>query len=131
MVMTAPVETVETPVEVPVKPLEVNTPLKVSEALRLGAMDTKQVFGKIGDLESTTCALGAVYHGFGFEGYGAAMQSLNREMARVIIPCGGTTGLFGKPCRSENTLMNVVIHMNDQHKMPREKIADYIESLGF
>lgn len=117
MVITAPVETVETPV------IEVSTPLRLSEALRLGAMGTKQTFGRLGDLRNTACAIGAVYHGFGFNGYDAESMELNRIISAVTVACGG--------CDWNSSLSATIVHMNDAHKMPREKIADYIESLGF
>lgn len=122
MVMTVE-EITAAPVEI--APQEVSTPLKLSEALRLGAMVTRQVFGQIGDLKETTCAIGAVYKGFGFDGSDTGGQMLSKELNQINVKCPDNS-----VC-SQGSLEGVIIHLNDQHHWPRENIATWLEGLGF
>lgn len=112
------------PSTTPPSPLkETANPLKLSEALRLGAMATKQVFGRLGNLEET-CAIGAANLGYGENPESQSVFAiLSHAKADPCHLCDGGRGM--------NNMANLIIHMNDDHKVPREQIADYLESKGF
>lgn len=118
-VETAPVTT----------PIEVVTPIKPSEAIRLGCLTTRQYFGSWGQLAPDgtveACALGAMSIGYGD---GKADDD-------PWVPADGTaTDRFW---RTTNTLPCPVCGvgfavecLNDDHRWSRERIADWLEGLG-
>ena len=115
-VMTAPVT--EAPAETPTH--EQTKPLKLSEAIRLGAMSTKQAFATWGDQEST-CAIGAAQVALGLHpGDGDRLNRMLKDAAIVDLPCG----------HHERPLGQAIIHLNDADRWPRERIASWLEGLG-
>ena len=114
MTLTAPPIT-----EAPATP-EATKPLKLSEAIRLGAMMTEQTFGEFGD-DDRTCAIGAAQKALGLpvSDNGPLLHLLHARSAAA--PCGhGSTWSVG----------GLIIHLNDDDRWPREKIADWLEGLG-
>lgn len=106
--------------------------LKLSEAIRLGAMLKPQAFGKafvfvkFGELGS--CALGAAEDAINGPIYeasdGGAKQlevyerySLNKQ--RRDCPS----------CDRPGRLSDVIVHLNDDHQWTRERIADWVETI--
>ena len=117
-------QTIESPPEI-AAPAETRTPLKLSEALRLGAMSTEQTFGSLGDSEHT-CALGAIMLGFGLP-WNSDQSVPNGEFGELLdshmVPCQTH---WNRP----ESLTTAIFHLNDESQWPREKIADWLESLG-
>lgn len=115
-------ETLTTPApttEAPATP-EKTKPLKLSEAIRLGAMMTEQTFGEFGD-DERTCAIGAAQKALGLPV--SAMGPLNDLL--------GSRGAK-EPCDHPYawSVGALIMHLNDDDKWPREKIADWLETLG-
>jgi len=97
-------------------------PLKLSEAIRFGAMVTSQAFGNWGD-EHETCGLGAAQVGFGDEPDGNGVLMWILDHFGTIMECPRCPTLTP-------TVKVLVMHMNDDHRVPREKIADYLAEFG-
>lgn len=126
MTLTLPrVETKSAPVEKITKP-------KFSELIRLGSLNTEQAFEVYCDIkQKNACALGAGLLAGG-------MNPLN--------PAGTYTGMYNFmagyglfrqaqwPCEhapeANNSFYNVITHLNDVDRWPRERIADWAESQG-
>ena len=95
--------------------------MKLSEAIRLGSMLHPQGFGKFHAHNETheivaSCALGAAEDA----GY-SIMESYNR-IDIFACPRHGCGSCF-------INLGELIVHMNDIHRMSRERIADHIESI--
>jgi len=113
------------------RPIETVPALKLSEALRLGAMHTRQAFGVMTDGRGAYCAIGTIWLAMG-------------------LPVGSDDGLSEGPhwmfCHHEMDLApfryegcfhcldldvaDLVMHLNDYHSMPRNQIADLLEGAG-
>lgn len=127
---------VETPVETPVETLPVAP--RLSEALRYGQMNTEQGFGRFVDSRGRMCALGTIWHGMGYnvtnEGVGKFVLDhpewgflLDEIDTRPLL-----AGICIEPCPrgKARTLADCVIHLNDDHHMPRNEIADRLSQFG-
>lgn len=133
------------------KTLEQTKPLKLSEALRFGAMGTTQTFSKLGDTDAgTACGVGAVFVGLGYQFSGPnsvgnviaahpelrVLQTPVRLIGRMPEMCVEHRG-FRRPddfhasysSHGEN-ILDAIIHLNDDHHLPREQIASWLEGLG-
>lgn len=123
---------IETPPIVKSTPEKV-TPLKVSEALRLGAMVSKQMKGSLkGKIhgEVYACAVGAAGIGFGWKrGFYTKFEKLTLDDVNYSCPVDDLAR--HAPGYHRGSLKDVVIHMNDVHRLPREWIADWLESVGY
>jgi hypothetical protein len=117
--MTATAPATEAPVETPTR--EQTKPLKLSEAIRLGAMATQQTFGAWGNTEHT-CAIGAAQVALGVTpGDGDRLNQLLRSGPVVELPC------LHEEARPVG---DGIIHLNDTDHWPRERIAGWLETLG-
>ena len=111
-------------IEIQTRPVtEQVTPLKLSEALRLGAMTTEQTFGVM-ERNGRYCAVGTILHAMGLP--------LDWKLLRG---CGPSEGLFQQNClscghHSQAFLIDLIVHLNDFHRLPREEIADLLEQAG-
>lgn len=121
--------------EAPVKlPLETVTPIRPSEAIRLGMLTHPiQSFGHIGS-GNTACALGAMAVGYGDEEARNGYVSLAGKMPLYLDPpcrCDNrdTLHLFGRSAEQWHAL-DAVWHLNDSHRWARESIADWLEQQG-
>lgn len=133
-VLDAPVA--PAPAETPARELEAPKPLKLSEAMRLGAMSTTQVIGKLGRVsggEGEACGIGAVLAGLGYEFEGVEWNSMlasHRELKALTVPVSAAKIAGCRHSGIGTTVVDAIIHMNDKHQMPRNQIADRLESLG-
>lgn len=95
--------------------------MKLSEAIRLGAMLKPQGFGHGSGYPhaSATCALGAAYEA---SDCGAGWASLEKR-----FPVVNALPLKCPTCGKANPGM--VPHLNDDHRWTREQIADWVESI--
>jgi hypothetical protein len=105
-------------------PIETVTPMKQSEALRLGCLIApNQLTDAFFDQRhESACAYGAMALGFGHGWNLKAADSLfiGDAMDYRFCPnerCGAVTG-------------SMPAHLNDFHGWPREKIADWLETQG-
>jgi hypothetical protein len=102
------------PVAVPVEP---TTPIKPSEAIRLGCLLAPvQAFGLYVDGEAR-CVIGTAALAYGEE---PAVTHIREGwwFLNVSCPADGCLSL-ARP-----------LHLNDTHRWTRERIADWLESLG-
>ena len=108
--------------------------LKLSDAMRLGAMLGPQVFGKLrsvvavklpnGDttIDEGTCAIGAVLEATGFEEN--SRQLVERWpwiLNLVACPACGDDA-------SHSDVLATIVQLNDSHLWTRERIADWLDT---
>lgn len=116
-------------------------PIRFSDAMRAGAVRTGQAFAMayLNDANSLkyTCAGGAVMFGL----YGRVPFDMYADLAELypnVISAPAKCPIGNCPVEVSEiftnqpafTVGNIVIHLNDAHKMPRMDIADWIDSLG-
>lgn len=111
-------------------PTETVTPLRPSEALRLGRLTRPlEIKGNLYDGKHGACALGAMREGFGLPET-ATPWGADADYAAIGLPA------FLPPCdciRSGNwwdSGTDAVWHMNDQHDWNTDQIASWLEGLG-
>ena len=105
--------------------------MRLSEAIRLGAMLKPQGFGAgsaiLNDV-SPTCALGAAADACGLEtGYHAYEKW--RFLGNAAPPCPGCGCDAAARDYCVSDIGDVVWHLNDEHKWTREAIADWVETI--
>lgn len=109
--------------------------MKLSEAIRCGAAETEQAFGKFlncDDGHVTCCALGAAAYCFGKD-----VPNLSCEIYYTIKEHVGVDLLddirVAHPIDEGSTgdLEGIIIELNDTHHWSREAIADWVESVGY
>jgi len=122
--MTLTLPAVETPVATPV---ETKTAPKISEALRLGAMSTKQAFNAFHPKPDKFCAMGTIMHAVGFENTETELMwefmGANCDVSPILRDCCASNPNF-------TTIWAAIIHLNDGHRMPRDQIADRLAAVG-
>lgn len=111
--------------------------MKLSEAIRLGAMLKPQTFGRIsgpvdgprlpGDVLGLrfalgTCALGAAYDA----GWLRQREDVGVHDAPMYCPA---CGQWSYADEVDALVNHIVMHLNDEHRWTREQIADWVESV--
>jgi hypothetical protein len=96
--------------------------MRLSEAIRLGAMLKPQYFGDFYGPEQTTCALGAA---------GDAIGTVFIDQEDVAAEWPWTQGDFVRcpgelECGECGNVLNTIPHLNDDHRWTRERIADWV-----
>jgi hypothetical protein len=94
--------------------------MKLSEAIRLGAMMGPQVFNQYGESDgSSSCAVGAalvaIQGSYSDQFYAAWPWSLLRYECPV--------------CNMAGNLFTVITRLNDEHRWTRERIADWVATI--
>lgn len=105
-------------------PIETVTPIRPSEAIRLGCLTTAQAFSDYGNGDAA-CAVGAMNIGFGLQNDAGDHLDDISHLHRGTTVCP-ETGQRGCPGRWHV----MVFHLNDDHRWSRERIADWLEGLG-
>jgi hypothetical protein len=102
--------------------------VKLSEAIRLGAMLTKQCFGKTGwrgrnGGELRTCALGSAHIAIGEKSGADTGKFFPVSNIPAFCPLGA--------CQHRGTkdVGGVIAHLNDEHRWTRERIADWVATI--
>ena len=100
------------------------SPLKLSEAIRLGSMIRPQVIGEF-FADGGSCALGAALEAIGV-GYGtydgdAPLDTVWPE----TWPDTWAVAACPECCRQSDAA-NIIAHVNDLHGWTREQIADWV-----
>ncbi len=96
------------------------TKLRLSEAMRLGAMLAPQGFGTFRNRIGATCALGAVAEAIG-----------GIEHLRLVYPILDRRAEYpvaDKAFYGGSSLFDTIVQLNDVHCWTRERIADWIEA---
>lgn len=134
--------TTEAPAQAPdqTTPAETQTTPRLSEALRYGQMNVDQSFGSFVDAQGKMCALGTIWYGMGYDvahnvgvgqfvmqypEWGFLLERINTKPLREEV-CGP----FYRCNSAYANLAGVVMHWNDDHKMPRNQIADRLSQFG-
>lgn len=96
--------------------------LRLSEAIRLGAMTTDQAFGTLVDYQGAMCAEGAAIVALGGDPHCDDLTSVLSRRADFPMPDG---------CEHPHRILQRAIHhLNDLHHMPRHEIADWLAGMG-
>lgn len=99
--------------------------MKVSEAIRLGLKYAPiQAFGGMRPTMDSACAIGTAV--LGANGAATRFTDISALVYNKCPACGPT-------CNSVwefSKLYGVVIHLNDNVRWSRERIADWLESIG-
>lgn len=101
--------------------------MKLSEAIRLGAMLKPQGFGEF-LFDGRSCALGAAMDAGGIPDDCATVPNLLSRwplLATAAVPCPECDDKHG----SQGDIHDNVTILNDAHQWSRERIADWIESI--
>lgn len=99
--------------------------MRLSEAIRLGAMLKPQAYGPFSSIGS--CALRAACDAVGIHD---RLEGLfNYSELAVHFPLLRTLHQSCPVCGRRDDLMFVSYHLNDAHHWTRERIADWVESL--
>lgn len=98
--------------------------MRVSEAMRLGAMLDGQAFNTLQDEGGRTCAIGAALKAL----TGAATWTPAGEEAMHWMTF---TGRMTCPACDliEWHVHNLVVHLNNHHRWPRHQIADWLQTV--
>lgn len=109
-----------------------------AEAMRAGIPLGPQTFDRFGGAYGASCALGAGLRGLGVSARADYVKQIFRQhypymlrARRIHCPA---SHVLDKQCL-QNSLQDMVMHLNDYHRWTREKIADWLyaeeEKLGF
>lgn len=106
-------------------PVEVVSPIKPSEAIRLGCLIAPvQCEGDWSRADNEACAAGAMNLGWGLpvadDGWINDNDTPDRWVDRVCPESGCDVASYS----------HLIPHVNDDHHWSRERIADWLESLG-
>lgn len=101
--------------------------MRLSEAIRLGAMLKPQAFGDYFNSVGT-CALGAACEAAGVscEAIGDYERQFLAVFAEPCPACGVRPDTGNK---YTSGFCNTVLHLNDTHRWTREQIADWVETI--
>lgn len=95
--------------------------LRLSEAIRRGAMLKPQAFGVTESEGGGTCALGGALEAIGITGRRYSAASEYWPIAGAVV---------ANPVRDDyHLLFGVIRELNDSHKWTREQIADWVETI--
>lgn len=99
--------------------------MRLSEAIRLGAMMGKQIYdnfyGDEGNPAAGTCALGGAYSAIGVRRY--SDEETDIWPLRMAVKCPACARRNGR------RLGNTITHLNDDHRWTREAIADWVAGI--
>ena len=96
--------------------------MKLSEAIRLGAMMMPQAFRTL-LTDDGACALGAALLAVGARPEEAVRSALNRW------PWASTVSADCPRCGRSRTVFRVITHLNDRHRWTREQIAEWVAGI--
>lgn len=99
--------------------------MRLSEAIRLGAMLGPQNFGTYSDGDAT-CAIGAARSAGGDDMMLSFFQ-IEHHLDSRCPECGDIAA--SSWCDGKRVRVNVIPHLNDHHRWTRERIADWVETL--
>ena len=101
--------------------------MTLTEAIRLGSMVTPQAFGAL-ERDGGACAIGAAIIALGCFGINKqqAIQNLKTRypFLESIVPC-----LVDRCPYMPMPVGSLIAHLNDEHRWPREQIADWVETI--
>lgn len=107
---------------------QTGSPLRLSEAIRLGAMTTDQAFWTFADEQGGTCAVGAAIVALG--GDPSRDVEAFEAVVRQRVDLSGETICEHAQYWTSTDIAGAIYHLNDQHRMPRNQIADWLAAMG-
>lgn len=135
----ATLETLESPVVAPASVPQARPP-RLSEAIRYGQMNTKQAFETFVARDGSLCALSTAWYGMGYDvswrnGLGQFVLEHPEwgfllENIDTAPLCNGVCIEGGRHCGKQHSLGYLMVHFNDDHRMPRNEIADRLSAFG-
>ena len=102
-----------------------NEQKELADFIRVGSARGHQCFGSYFDEKGGSCALGAVYEGVYHlpRAHGKLipdhLERLFRCLDEVTKPCP-------QGCKKRLPLASMIVHLNDDHRMTREQIAEWL-----
>jgi hypothetical protein len=117
------------------------SPLKLSDAIRLGAMSLKPLVGRtvLYDTNDTlvgACALAGALHAIGWCCVSLDMNTIWKAwpwMSKTDDACAynvdGRRFVQCPACRREDPVIDVIVELNDEHLWTRERIADWVATI--
>jgi hypothetical protein len=115
--------------------------MKLSEAIRLGALLRRQGFGNYFDVvpgAEGSCAMGAALEACGYDREQVALRGRPTELLESLWPWAGaheTTCPIACERWAQDYGMRtdavraVIAHLNDHHRWTRERIADWVATV--
>jgi hypothetical protein len=102
----------------------------LAEAIRFGARRrTEQAFGDYYQGRRASCALGAAYEGL-YRLPEEVGQLHPKRLDRLWACLEGTIRSCPEGCRKRLILAAMIIHLNDDHRWDRERIAAWVAGAG-
>ncbi len=98
---------------------------ELADFIRMGSSRGHQCFGSYFDEKGGSCALGAVYEGVYHlpRAHGKLipdhLERLFRCLDELTKPCP-------QGCKKRLPLASMIVHLNDDHRMTREQIAEWL-----
>lgn len=100
--------------------------MKLSHAMRLGAMLKPQCYGHLSTRGSRTCAFGAAFDALG-------ILAEVEETSLVLTAPGRWPWILTEMCHPVTgrtfAALNIIVLLNDQSLWTREEIADWVEKV--
>lgn len=105
--------------------------MRLSDAIRLGGMASKQAFGKLMAADGATCAIGSACLAVGIETRYLMEElippdELNARLPLMSDPCAVPCPVGD--CGGYSSVGDLIVHLNDHHRWTREEIADWVEA---
>lgn len=104
---------------------------ELADFIRAGASRGHQCFGSYFDERGGSCALGAVYEGVYHlpRGHGRIVPD---HLERLFRCLDEVTKACPRGCAKRLPLAAMIVHLNDDHRLTREQIAEWLtlESRG-
>lgn len=109
--------------------MDKNIPL--SELIRIGCKVSKFQCRGLFRKDGSTCAIGAAHLAKTGELVPIGNIAMNLNMVALEI-CGADPlqQVYHPMCQEKVTLIEAIITLNDNYNWPREKIADWLDSIG-
>lgn len=101
--------------------------MKLSTAIRIGSMTTRQIKGNFRDDGNGRCAIGAALDAVGFYS-GAKAHYLDYRLAS-LFPLADIVVKHPIHRGMMDHVSGVVVTLNDHHDWSREAIADWVETI--
>lgn len=99
--------------------------MKLSEAIRLGAMMGKQLFGRFRSFEDgddSSCALGSALKAIGSAD--CSVTEITDRFSWITV-----VNVACPACPAKDTCASVTVHLNDDHRWTRDAIADWVATI--
>jgi len=98
---------------------------QLAEFIRAGARRGPQCFGSYFDEQGGSCALGAVYEGV-YHLPREHGQVVPNHLERLFRCLDEVTKRCPRGCAKRLPLAALIVHLNDDHRLSREEIAEWL-----